>query len=107
MFEGGIFIGGSNYIGDVGSTAYINPNSMAYGGVGKFNYSSRVTFRGTLTYTNLNISNEKVFRPISFGNSINYNFPNKILEAAVGIEFSFFKYNLIESGHTQTPYIIA
>jgi hypothetical protein len=106
MFEAGIFIGGSNYIGDVGSTTYINPNSLAFGGVGKFNYSSRITFRGTITYTKLNISNEKVNRPASFsGFPLKYD--NSLLEAALGIEFSFFKYNLIRAGHTQTPYIIA
>ena len=107
MIEAGVFVGGSNYIGDVGPTTYINPNSMAFGGVGKFNYSSRITFRGTLTYTNLKITNEKVARPTSFGTGLNYDFSNRILDATLGVEFSFFKYNLIKSGYTQTPYIIA
>lgn len=30
-YEVGPFIGGANYIGDVGSTSYINPNSLVAG----------------------------------------------------------------------------
>ena len=39
IYEIGGFIGGSNFIGDVGSTTYINPNEPAFGGVIKWNRS--------------------------------------------------------------------
>ncbi len=106
LFEGGVFVGGSNYIGDIGPTTYINPNSPAVGFIGKFNYTPRITFRGTLIYTPLKANNQKVNRPISApGTSI--SFQNNLVEGAVGIEFSFFKYSLSQTGYTHTPYIIA
>ena len=37
IHEIGVFLGGSNSIGDVGSTTYINPNSAAFGLVYKWN----------------------------------------------------------------------
>tara|TARA_R110002073_G_scaffold40547_5_gene115290 strand:+ start:449249 stop:449917 length:669 start_codon:yes stop_codon:yes gene_type:complete len=105
LYEAGVFIGGSNYIGDVGPTTYINPNQLAIGGVAKFNYSPRITFRGTLTYSAISANNDKVNRPVSFTNAA-YSFNNRTLEGALGMEFSFFKYSLSKSGFTQTPYII-
>ena len=35
IYEVGVFGGGSNVIGDVGSTQYINPNSLAFGAIAK------------------------------------------------------------------------
>ena len=32
-FELGGFVGGVNVIGDVGSTTYVNPNTLAFGGI--------------------------------------------------------------------------
>ena len=31
IHEVGVFLGGSNYIGDVGKTNYINPNELSFG----------------------------------------------------------------------------
>ena len=39
--EFGVFIGGSNYIGDIGSTTYIAPNEPAFGILYKWNKSPR------------------------------------------------------------------
>ncbi|HBS53074.1 MAG TPA: hypothetical protein DD806_03630, partial [Flavobacterium sp.] len=39
--ELGVFVGGSNFIGDVGSTQYINPNSPALGLIYKWNKTPR------------------------------------------------------------------
>jgi len=105
LYEIGGFLGGSNYIGDIGSTQYINPNTLALGGVAKFNWTPRITVRGTMIYTKLQGDDSKSdndFR-INRGRS----FKNNILDAALGIEFSFFKYSLSKIGFSQTPYIIA
>ena len=37
IHELGVFVGGSNYIGDVGKTDYFIPNEMAYGVLYKWN----------------------------------------------------------------------
>ena len=43
IFEVGVFAGGSNFIGDVGATQFVNPNKLAFGGLFKWNrrYSVR------------------------------------------------------------------
>ena len=105
LYEVGAFLGGSNYIGDLGPTTYINPNAIAVGGVAKFNFSPRITFRGTLTYTNLNMDDTKSNN--DFRSNRGLISRNKILDASAGIEFSFFKYSMSKIGFSQTPYIIA
>ena len=41
IYEIGVFAGGSNFIGDVGDTKYIAPNSPALGAILKWNRSPR------------------------------------------------------------------
>jgi len=107
LYEGGVFLGGSNYIGDVGSTAYINPNRIAVGGVAKFNWTPRITFRGTFIYTRLHASDNKAESSFRNNRIPSLIFSNAIVEGSLGIEFSFFKYSLSKIGYTSTPYIIA
>ena len=47
IYEIGGFLGGSNFIGDVGSSKFVNPNSLAFGGVLKWNRSPRHSYRAT------------------------------------------------------------
>ena len=47
-YEIGGMLGGTNYIGDIGKTNYIAPNNVAFGGIFKWNRSSRHSFRGSL-----------------------------------------------------------
>lgn len=105
LYEVGAFLGGSNYIGDIGPTTYINPNTIAVGGVAKFNFTPRITFRGTLIYTNLLMDDSKSNN--DFRSSRGLYRRNNILDASAGIEFSFFKYSMSKVGFSQTPYIIA
>lgn len=105
LYEGGVFLGGSNYIGDIGSEFYIQPNRIAVGGIAKFNFSPRITFRGTGIYTRLHDNDSR--SSSRFRQNRGLQFKNSILEAALGVEFSFFKYSLSKTGFTQTPYIIA
>ena len=43
--EIGAFLGGSNYIGDIGSTRYIYPNNSAFGLLYKWNLTTRYSLR--------------------------------------------------------------
>jgi hypothetical protein len=45
IHEVGVFLGGSNYIGDVGKTNYINPNELSFGLIYKWNKSPRHSWR--------------------------------------------------------------
>ncbi|MET2983755.1 type IX secretion system protein PorG [Aureibaculum conchae] len=105
LYEGGVFLGGSNYIGDIGSEFYIQPNRIAVGGIAKFNYTPRITFRATGIYTRLHDSDSRAQSKVRQSRGL--QFKNSILEASLGVEFSFFKYSLSKTGFTQTPYIIA
>lgn len=104
LYEIGVFAGGSNYIGDIGPTTYINPNFPAAGGILKFNYTSRINFRGTLILTDLISKDAK--SSSSFRAQRGFSMRNRVIEASGGIEFNFFKYSMNKIGYSQTPYII-
>lgn len=101
--EIGVFVGGSNFIGDVGSTNYISPNQLAFGGIYKWNRSTRHSYRVSLIYSELeaNDINSDDPRRIQRG----YSFSNKILEVSAGIEFTFFDFNLHTGEKIATPYL--
>lgn len=101
--ELGIFAGGSNYIGDIGRTNYIYPNSLAYGGVYKWNMHPRYSLRANYTYST--IEGDDADSDNSYRQSRDIRFSNSVHEFAAGIEFHFFKYNLSKLGYTNTPYI--
>ncbi len=101
--EIGIFLGGSNYIGDVGSHQYLDPNEFAYGILYRWNITDRYSLRGGFTLTTLN---ENEYR----NNDINrfrrsYKISNSIEEAAAGIEINFKEFNLHDPVLSFTPYI--
>ena len=52
-YEVGAFLGGANYIGDVGNTFYVNPSGLAAGGILKWNRSPRHSFRFSLIMGNI------------------------------------------------------
>ena len=105
VFEIGLFAGGSNYVGDIGPSYYINPNFPAAGGIAKFNFTPRINFRGSLMYTQLNAKDSK--SDSDFRAQRGLSMANNILEASGGLEFNFFKYSMNQVGFDQTPYIIA
>ena len=49
----GAFIGGSNYIGDIGTDKYIDPNSPAFGIVYKWNAADRFSLRAGFSISKL------------------------------------------------------
>lgn len=104
LFEGGLFLGGSNYIGDIGPDYYINPNFPAGGIIAKFNFTPRINFRGTLIATQINAKDIKADSDFRVGRGLSVK--NNLIEASGGIEFNFFKYSMNQVGFSQTPYII-
>ncbi len=102
--ELGVFIGGTNYVGDVGSTNYIKPSDAGIGLIYKWNYNPRIAFRGTLTY--LGIKGDDKYASNEVRQARGFNFSNRINEIALGMEFNFFEYDLASSNKTQTPYIL-
>lgn len=103
MNEIGPFIGGSNYIGDVGSTTYINPKDLSLGVIYKLNLSSRFAARATFTHVKFSADNANAASPRK--KSIPYKFNNSLNEIALGLEFNFFKYNLNQFKFMHSPYV--
>ncbi|WP_236636736.1 type IX secretion system protein PorG [Sinomicrobium soli] len=105
IHELGVFLGGSNFIGDVGKTNYINPNELALGGIYKWNKSSRYSYRAMLSYTKLHADDTDSGDQAREARG--YAFSNKILEASLGIEFNFWEFDLHSLHRPFTPYIYA
>ncbi|MFY0602998.1 MAG: hypothetical protein JXQ93_03545 [Flavobacteriaceae bacterium] len=102
--EVGVFLGVSNYVGDIGSTNYLRPKDAGVGLIYKWNLNPRIAFRGTYTYIPIKANDAdsenlvRQNRGLSFENTIN--------EVAVGMEFNFFEYDLSSTDKTYTPYIL-
>lgn len=103
IHEIGVFLGGSNYIGDVGPTTYIAPNEFAFGLLYKWNKSPRHSWRISYTQAKITSSDLKSDSPGRIQRG--YNFENNIKEVSLGLEFNFFDFNLHQNEFKVTPYI--
>ena len=103
IYEIGVFGGGSNFIGDVGSTTYISPNSPALGAILKWNRSPRHAWRVSVIYADLVGDDSKSSDPRR--KERNYKFDSNLLEVSAGMEFTFFDFNLHGDGIKATPYL--
>lgn len=103
IHEIGVFLGGSNYIGDVGLTTYIAPNEPAFGLLYKWNKSPRHSYR--FSYTQSKITSNDLDSNEASRNQRGYRFENDLKEVSLGLEFNFFDFNLHESSTKITPYV--
>jgi hypothetical protein len=104
IHEIGIFLGGSNFVGDVGKTNYISPNQPAFGILYKWNKSPRHSYR--FSYNQTTISANDADSEVPGRNLRGYKFKNNIKEFAAGLEFDFFDFNLHEELKRKiTPYV--
>lgn len=101
--ELGIFAGGSNYIGDIGPTNYINPNKLALGFLYKWNRSTRHSYR--FSYTHARIASNDLDASAANRHDRGYSFKNTINEFSAGLEFNFFNFDLHNLDNQFTPYI--
>lgn len=102
-YEIGAIIGGANYIGDVGKTNYINPNSFAVGGIFKWNRSPRHSFRGSIMVAKLRGDDAKSSN--SRRNERGYSFENTVKEISIGIEYTFWDFDVHSEKAISTPYL--
>ena len=101
--ELGVYVGGSNFIGDVGATNYISPNQLAFGAVYRWNRSKRHSYRASLIFSDLVGEDQDSDDPRRLQRG--YSFNNNILEASIGLEFTFFDFDLHTGERLATPYI--
>lgn len=102
-YEIGGMIGGANYIGDVGKTNYINPNSLAVGGIFKWNRSARHAFRGSVLVAK--IKGDDAESSNSRRKQRGYSFENTVKEVSAGIEYTFWDFNVHSQKSISTPYL--
>jgi hypothetical protein len=103
IHEVGVFLGGSNYIGDIGKMSYVSPNQPAFGVIYKWNRSPRHSWRFSAVMSQLKAND--LDSPDPAKQIRGYSFKNDILEVSAGLEFDFFEFNLHESEPQFTPYI--
>ncbi|MGJ8683770.1 MAG: DUF6089 family protein [Nonlabens sp.] len=102
-YELGVFAGGSNIVGDVGSTKFIDPLDLTAGVIFKWNRSDRHSFRGSILFSNMvgdDNDSDDVSRDLR-GYKYNYN----LIEASVGIEYNFWEWELYTGKQHIVPYL--
>jgi len=104
LHEVGLSLGGSNYMGDIGSSTFIRPNAPALGLLYKYNRNPRTSYRVSLTRMKIiaDYTESKNKIKQQFNTPVN----KTITELTAGIDFNFFPYEIShwEKGHT--PYLI-
>ena len=103
IHEVGVFLGGSNYIGDVGKTNYVDPNEFAYGFLYKWNKSPRHSWR--FSYMQSRVTANDLDSKVPGRYKRGFNFVNNLKEFSAGLEFNFFDFNLHQFGTKVTPYV--
>jgi hypothetical protein len=104
VYEVGVFLGGTNYVGDIGRTNYVYPNKPAGAVFFKFNHNPRIALRATYSY--LPIAGNDADADTDFKRNRGLHFSNTIHELAVGMEFNFYEYDLSSDDKTWTPYLL-
>ncbi len=101
--EIGVFLGGANYIGDIGKTDYVNPSDLAFGIVYKWNRSPRHAYRFSLFHGQISANDLDSEVPGRYKRGL--SFENTVTEFSAGLEFNFFDFNLHSLEQKITPYI--
>ncbi len=102
-YEIGGMLGGVNYIGDIGRTSYISPNTLGFGGIFKWNRSPRHAFRASILIAD--IKGDDADSNESRRQQRGYSFKNSIQEVSLGIEYTFWEFNMYSGQPVSTPYL--
>ncbi len=105
IHEVGIFAGGSNFIGDIGSESYIKPNETAVGFIYKWNANPRYAWR--FSYIQSKITGQDDQSSDTRRQARGLRFQNNVKEVALGFEFNFMDFNLHDFDPKITPYVVA
>ncbi len=101
--ELGAFIGGGNYVGDIGATYFVFPENPAVGLVYKWNRTTRYSLRANAMFMNLTKSD---YSPADFARfNRRFRFENQIMEFSVGAEINYIDFNLHGSDRAWSPYL--
>jgi hypothetical protein len=102
-YEIGGLLGGTNYMGEIGPTTYINPNQPAAGLLFRWNRSERHSFRFSAMYASIQSDDADSKEPRR--QQRDYSFKNSIIEFALGMEFTFWEFNPHNTQPQSSPYL--
>ena len=95
--------GASYYMGDINPTLPFAMADLEFGGVVRFNYDTRWTFRADYSYVTVKASDEQIkWRP-----ERQLNFTSKIHDVSLVGEFNFLEYYTGNPKRNVSPYIFA
>lgn len=101
--EIGPHAGASYYMGDINPTMPFAMADLEFGGVVRFNYDTRWTFRADYSYVTVKASDEQIkWRP-----ERQLNFTSKIHDVSFVAEFNFLEYYTGNPKRNVSPYIFA
>lgn len=103
IHEIGLTLGATNYVGDIGSTQYINPTDMGYGFQYRWNKSPRHSWRFNYNYLPISAKDANSDMPLRKARDISME--NNLNEVVLGLEFNFFEFDLHNDWFAFTPYV--
>ena len=102
-YEIGVSLGSTNFVGDVGNTTYIRPTDVGFGVIAKWNRSKRHAFRFSALY--LPISGDDSESDDVRKQQRNFEFENSVKEFSLGLEYTFWEWNLHSEDKQFAPYL--
>ena len=98
----GLSMGVSNYIGDVGNTNFVWPNSFALGVYYSYIIANYTYLRANAYFSNIRANDIESNENYRMDRNKNFNTP--LFEISFGMEHNFFKYNFNKI-YNHTPYL--
>ena len=86
IHEIGLTLGATNYVGDIGSTQYINPTDMGYGFQYRWNKSPRHSWRFNYNYLPISAKDANSDMPLRKARDLSME--NNLNEVVLGLEFN-------------------
>jgi len=105
IHEVGFGLGGTNYLGDIGSTQFINPKNLGYSVFYKWNKSPRHSYR--ISFSQQKLTGNDLDSSIESRKERGLRFDNTVQQLSLGIEFNFFEFDLHQQNFGMTPYLYA
>lgn len=100
--EGGLFLGGSYYLGDLNPNKQFGNTSPAFGLVYRYNLDTRWAFKMNALYGTIKGDDAS---SVGWNKQRNLNFQSHILDFSAQIELNFFPYYTGSSKYIFSPYI--
>jgi len=104
-YEIGLFAGGNNIVGDVGSDFYVNPNYPTGGVLFKWNKNERVALRANVYYSLATGKSSTQYPYVGAETDPAFEFVTTVGSGELLLEWNFFHFDLRDKDFSQTPYM--